>query len=276
MPEPTALTFYAPAGPNPQRPLFVYLPGMDGSGKLFAAQTDGLKHHFDVRCLVIPPDDLSSWESLASQVVQLIRQERRTTPIYLCGESFGACLALRVVALAPALASHLILVNSASAFHRFSWLHWLANFTAWVAPPLYQGSTLGSLPIMANLSRIGNANRQALMRSVKVLSQSSAAWRLTLLSQFRLEPLQLHRVKASTLLVASLSDRLLPSLEEAQRLANLLPCPRIYPLPNSGHISLLEDNVNLQEILAAVDFLPQLPSPGQSGPVASQPTPLAS
>jgi hypothetical protein len=94
-----------------------------------------------------------------------------------------------------------------------------------------------------------------------------------LLSQFRLEPLALHQVKTQTLLVASLSDRLLPSLEEAQRLATLLPNPRIYPLPYSGHISLLEDGVNLKTILAAVSFLPP-EAPGveqgsRSAPLAS-------
>ncbi len=250
------LKLSAPVGKNPHRPLFIYLPGMDGSGELFAAQGDRLKPYFDIRCLVIPGDDLSSWERLATQVVQLVRQEAGAAPIYLCGESFGACLALRVVALDPALASHLILVNSASSFHRFPWLHWVANLTPWVAPPIYQGSTLGGLPLMADFSRMGPANRRALVRAINAVSQASTAWRLGLLSQFRLEPLALQRVKASTLLVASLSDRLLPSLDESQRLAALLPNPRIYPLPHSGHISLLEDGVNLQAILAAVDFLP--------------------
>ncbi|WOD38726.1 alpha/beta hydrolase [Nodosilinea sp. E11] len=256
MPEPDGLKLYAPAGKHPHRPLFIYLPGMDGSGELFSAQCDRLKHHFDIRCLVLPSDDLSSWDSMAAQVVQLIGQESIARPVYLCGESFGACLALRVVALAPALASHLILVNSASSFHRFPWFHWVASLTTWVAPPLYQGSTLGSLPMMADLSRMGVANREALIRAIGTVSQASTAWRLNLLSQFRLEPLRLHRVKAHTLLVASLSDRLLPSLEEAQRLATLLPNPRIYPLPHSGHISLLEDGVNLKAILSAVGFLP--------------------
>ena len=271
-----ALKLYAPTGKTPQGPMFVYLPGMDGSGELFSAQGDRLKHYFDVRCLTIPGNDLSSWESLASRVVQLIRQEAGTASVYLCGESFGACLALQVVALAPTLASHLILVNSASSFHRFPWLHWVANLTAWVAPPLYQGSTLGSLPVLANLSRMGSANRQALMQAIGSVSQASTAWRLGLLSQFRLEPLQLHRVKAHTLLVASLSDRLLPSLEEAQYLATLLPNPRIYPLPHSGHISLLEDRVNLQTILAAVDFLPKAASGHQGLSPADQHTPIGS
>ncbi|MBW4484160.1 MAG: alpha/beta hydrolase [Tildeniella torsiva UHER 1998/13D] len=257
MPEPATLKLYAPAGKDPQRPLFIYLPGMDGSGELFALQSAGLKSHFDIRCLVIPGDDMSSWESLAHQIVQLIRQEAGSTPVYLCGESFGACLALRTVALAPALASHLILINSASSFHRFPWLHWVANLTPWVAPPLYQGSNMISLPVLANLSRIGEVNRQALIRAMAAVTQSSAAWRLALLSQFRLEPLRLHRVTAPTLLVASLGDRLLPSLEEAQRLATLLPNPRIYPLPHSGHASLLEDGVNLGAIMGAVGFLPE-------------------
>lgn len=257
MPESTALKLYAPAGKHPHRPLFVYLPGMDGSGELFSAQSDRLKHHFDIRCLVIPGNDLSSWERLATQAVQLIRQEAGAAQVYLCGESFGACLALRVVALAPALASHLILVNSASSFHRFPWLQWVANLTPWVAPPLYQRSTLTGLPVMANLNRMGTDNRQALVRAIGSVSQASTAWRMGLLSQFRLEPLRLHRVKARTLLVASLGDRLLPSLEESQRLATLLPNPRIYPLPHSGHISLLEDGVDLKAILAAVGFLPK-------------------
>lgn len=276
MPEPLTLKLYAPVGRHPERPLLVYLPGMDGSGKLFGLQSTDLRPYFDIRCLTIPGDDLSSWDRLAYQTAQLIRQEAGSAPVYLCGESFGACLALRVMALAPALASHLILINSASSFHRFPWLHWVANLTPWVAPPLYQRSNLVSLPVLANLSRISEANRQALVRAMEAVSQGSAAWRLGLLSQFRLEPLRLHRVKARTLLVASLSDRLLPSLEEAQRLATLLPNPCIYPLPHSGHASLLEDGVNLKAILAAVGFLPKIDPTNQIQSPADQLTPLAS
>ncbi len=275
MAEPVPLKLYAPTGKHPDRPMFVYLPGMDGSGELFALQSAGLKSDFDIRCLVIPGDDLSSWEVLAHQAVQLIRQEAGTAPVYLCGESFGACLALRVVALAPALASHLILINSASSFHRFPWLHWVANLAPWVAPPLYQSSNLFSLPVLANLGRIGETNRQALMRAMTAVTQSSAAWRMALLSQFRLEPLQLQRVTAPTLLVASLGDRLLPSLEEAQHLAALLPNSRIYPLPHSGHVSLLEDGVNLGAILRAVNFLPGQARNGEKEISGDRPAPLA-
>ncbi|MGF1571356.1 MAG: alpha/beta fold hydrolase [Nodosilinea sp.] len=247
----------APVGKNPQRPLFVFLPGMDGTGALFHLQLPDLQPHFDVRCLAIPKDDLSPWDTMAAQVVGLIRQEAGAKSVYLCGESFGACLALQVVAQAPELASHLVLINSASSFHRFPWLHWLAGLTPWVLPPLYKTSTLGSLPLLANLSRMHPSTPKLLFQAMGSVSQVSAAWRLGLLSQFRLEPLHLERVKALTLLIASQADQLLPSIDEAQRLAALLPNPRIYPLPYSGHISLLEEGISLGKIFAGVGFLPQ-------------------
>lgn len=251
-----SLRLLAPVPPNYRKPLFVYLPGMDGSGRLFTRQVPDLQRHVDIRCLTIGADDLSPWDRLATQVLRLIHQELGDRPLYLCGESFGACLALQMMAQAPTLARHLILINSASSFHRLPWLHWVSNLTAWVASPLYKTSAFSSLPLLANLSRISRPHQSALFDAMGAVSQKSAAWRLSLLHQFRLEPLQLHRVTAQTLLVASQGDRLLPSMAEAQRLATLLPNARIYTLPYSGHISLLEEGVSLGKILATQGALP--------------------
>jgi hypothetical protein len=51
--------FLAPKRLQPQYPLFVFLPGMDGTGQLLRSQTAGLEVAFDVRCLAIPPDDFT-------------------------------------------------------------------------------------------------------------------------------------------------------------------------------------------------------------------------
>lgn len=249
-----------PAGVAPHKPLLVYLPGMDGTGRLLAKQIPDLSPHFEVRCLAIPSDDLSSWAVMARRVIELIADVRQGRPLYLCGESFGACLALELLAQRPTLADAVILINSASSFHQLSWLHWIGQVTQGLMPALFQTSTLGSLPVLANLSRIEPAERQHLLAAVRSVSQSTAAWRIKLLSQFRLDSAALAQVQAPTLLVASLADRLLPSLAEAQHLATLLPQPQIYPLPHSGHVSLLETTVNLGDILATTGFLPQ-PSP---------------
>ena len=229
---------------------------MDGTGELFSVQTPGLRPYFDIRCLTIPGDDLSSWQDLAAQVVALIRQEYSERPVYLCGESFGACLALQVIAQDPDIASHLILVNSASSFNRLPWLHWLSNMTTWVAPTFYRSSALGSLPILAALNRIHPDHHAATLRAMRSVTQAAAAWRLSLLSRFRLDDLTLVRFRQPVLIVASQADRLLPSVEEAHRLVQKFPQAQLHFLPYSGHISLLESEVSLSQILAQAGFLP--------------------
>ena len=92
----SALRLIASRPRTPSRPLFVFLPGMDGSGALLQPQVAGLSTSFDIRCLSIPPNDLSGWEALTEQVAALIRVEQQQHPgrtTTVCGESFGGCLA---------------------------------------------------------------------------------------------------------------------------------------------------------------------------------------
>jgi pimeloyl-ACP methyl ester carboxylesterase len=254
---PNVLHLLTPTEDQPQKPLLVYLPGMDGSGRLFSAQVPALHSHFEVRCLALPREDRSTWERLADQTIALIATVAAGRQIYLCGESFGACLALQVVAQAPQLAHRLILVNPASAFHQLPWLHWLGQITPWVPPSVLPWSTLGSLPLLANLSRVAPTQREQLLGAVRAVPQPTVAWRMALLAQFQPNALPLSVQTPPTLIVAALADRLLPSLEEAQRLAQRLPQAQIYPLPHSGHACLLEQEVNLGRILARTGFLPR-------------------
>src|SRR5512140_1223014 len=107
----TSLYMRRPVGTQPNLPLFIYLPGMDGTGELLHRQLQALSQAFDIRCLVIPKGDRSDWDTLADQVVGLIHEERcrtrfapwRSRPIYLCGESFGGCLALWIAQKDPSM-----------------------------------------------------------------------------------------------------------------------------------------------------------------------------
>lgn len=254
----TSLSLKSSGPVKPDCPLFVFLPGMDGTGTLYVSQTDGLSPYFDVCYLVIPPDDLSPWKSLVQQTVNLIQKERRGRPVYLCAESFGACLALQVVAHSPELIDRLILVNPASSFSRLPWLGWATSVAPWVSAQAYQVGTLTLLPLLAALHRISEDNRRNLLTAMRSVSQRSAAWRMTLLTQFRLEDLPLKRFHHPTLIIVGQSDRLLPSFDEAERLARHLPSSQTHILPLSGHACLLEKDVNLASILEATDMVPQV------------------
>jgi len=250
--------FRTPRRSNREAPLFVFLPGMDGTGDLLRVQTDGLGRTFDLRCLAIPPDDLTTWHDLTEQTVALIRAElegNSERPVYLCGESFGGCLAIKVALRAPQLFQRLVLINPASSFHRRPWIHWSAEVTKLLPDSLYQLSCIALMPFLASLERISTADRVALLDAMQSVTQASSIWRIALLRDFQVSAAQLRRITQPVLIVASAGDRLLPSVHEAQLLTNALPRAFMHILPNSGHACLLEADVNLYEIMRNSHFL---------------------
>jgi pimeloyl-ACP methyl ester carboxylesterase len=230
---------------------------MDGTGKLLKLQLAGLKSLFDIRCLSIPGHDVSGWDELLGQTAYLLAREKRLSPerpIYLCGESFGGCLALKLAAYFPHLCDRLILVNPASSARRQFWMGWGASVTQWLPNPLYHFSALGLLPFLIVPTRVSYSSQKALLAAMQSVSPPSAALRLSLLSQFILEELPLAQIEQPVLVLASGADRLLPSVQEAGRLVRCLPDSRTVLLPNSGHACLLETEIRLSSILKSESF----------------------
>ena len=69
--------FTAPLGIRRHLPLFVFLPGLDGTGMYISSQLEGLKAHYDVRCLCIPVADRKGYDALAKVAADNIAHERR-------------------------------------------------------------------------------------------------------------------------------------------------------------------------------------------------------
>ncbi|MBN4003889.1 alpha/beta hydrolase [Nostoc sp. LPT] len=250
--------FLTPKRVQPEYPLLVYLPGMDGTGQLLRSQTAGLEAGFDVRCLALPRKDLNTWDVLTKSVLDLIDAELEKSshrPVYLCGESFGGCLAMKVAIQAPDLFKRIILINPASAFQLRPWLSWASQLTYLIPSGLYDVGALGLLPFLASLSRISQSDRHDLLKTMRSVPVETVLWRLSLLREFHVDEEQLRRLTQPVLLIAGASDRLLPSVSEVNRIANILPNNKIVVLPNCGHACLLEQDTNLYEILKDNDFL---------------------
>ncbi|MEM8545894.1 MAG: alpha/beta hydrolase, partial [Cyanobacteria bacterium P01_H01_bin.119] len=208
------------------------------------------------RALSIPPDSQLSWSDLTTTVAELVMTECSDREIYICGESFGGCLALRLASQYPHLAQRLIVVNCASAFRRRLWLEWGNNLVKLLAVPLFQVATYGLLPFLAGGDRVDEPERQALVAAMQAVTPSSASWRIRLLMEFDLAQVGLNHLVIPTLLIASQRDRLLPSGEEARRLQRHISQAQILDLPVSGHTCLLEKPINLSALLRQVEFLP--------------------
>ncbi|MBH8577638.1 alpha/beta hydrolase [Nostocaceae cyanobacterium CENA369] len=250
--------FLSPKRVQLEYPLFVYLPGLDGTGQLLRSQTAGLEAGFDVRCLAIPRKDLTSWDALADSVLDLIHAELEKSsqrPVYLCGESFGGCLAMKVAVKAPQLFKRIILINPASAFHLRPWLNWASQLISCLPEFLYDFGALGLLPFLASLARMSRSDRQELLKTMRTVPPQTVIWRLSLLREFDVNSEQLRCLTQPVLLIAGAGDRLLPSVAEVKRIADILPNAKTIILPYSGHACLLEEDTNLYEILQANNFL---------------------
>ncbi|PPS41542.1 alpha/beta fold hydrolase [Chroococcidiopsis sp. TS-821] len=250
--------FLTPNKVQSQYPLFVFLPGMDGTGRLLRSQTEGLEVAFDVRCLSIPLDDLTSWADLSQQVVDLIEIEIAKNPqrkVYLCGESFGGCLAIKVALHSPQLFDRIILVNPASSFHRRSWYSWASQLIHIVPRWVYPFGALGLLAFIASLDRIAPTERKDLLHVMRSVPPETVLWRLSLVREFDVSDAQLRQLTQPILVVASRRDRLLPSVAEARHLARVFDNVKTVFLPYSGHACLIEKDINLYEIMQKEDFL---------------------
>ncbi len=94
-------------------PLLTFLlPGLDGTGRLFARFTAAASGALDLRALEYPSDAFIGYEGLEALVRRQLPADR---PFALLGESFGGPLALRIAASgAPGLVG----VVLAATFHR--------------------------------------------------------------------------------------------------------------------------------------------------------------
>jgi len=246
------LWFLSLTQPDPTRPLFIFLPGMDGTALSMHQQLAGLQSTFDLRYLSIPVNDRTPWSGFIDQVVAHVKFERHRypdRPLYLCGESFGGCLALQVVAKIPTLFSGLVIINAGSALKQLFWHTWMPMVVDQMSVPVYHMAADILLPLLVDAGRVTVKNREGLLAAIKAIAPTTAAWRLALLRDAEIEGRSLQSFTAPTLLIASGQDQLLPSVTEAQRLTTYFPQAQLITLAASSHACLLEQDVSLGAIL---------------------------
>jgi pimeloyl-ACP methyl ester carboxylesterase len=249
------MKFLHPYPLAPGRPHLVYLPGMDGSGRLFYRQAPTLAPFFNLHCLALAPQAQADWPELADGLLTLADKTFGAEPLTLCGESFGGCWALKAAERLPRNLERLILINPASAFAQNPLLTLGSALTPWLPEFTQPFSTLVGLPFLANLSRIDPPDQRRLLTAMRALPPDAVTRRLDLLRNFRLER-PLTQIPQPTLIIASQGDLLLPSVEEAYGLQGQLPRAKLEILPHSGHACLLERDLNLGAILQTHHFLP--------------------
>ncbi|KAL0055979.1 hypothetical protein WJX82_006321 [Trebouxia sp. C0006] len=159
------------------KPLLLYLPGTDGTGNSIIPQLPGLVGAgFDIRSLYITMDDRSSWDSLISQIIPLVRQLAQSNgqqqKLTVVAESFGGCLAFRLALAVPELITNMVVVNSATSFNKsYSGIINLiaaSNLLSLFPEQLYQMAQAVLVPLLVCKEKVGPSSLRAI-RSMMVM-----------------------------------------------------------------------------------------------------------
>jgi len=117
-----------------EKPLLLYLPGLDGVGISAVSQYDDLSNTFEFwRMRVDPKNDRSSFTELTTVVSRFIDDAatKLNRRLILVGESFGGLLAASVAMRMEAIAGGkdsalmgMIMVNPATSYYNTNWSAW--------------------------------------------------------------------------------------------------------------------------------------------------------
>ncbi|ESR60234.1 AB hydrolase-1 domain-containing protein [Citrus sinensis] len=256
---------------SPDAPLLLFLPGIDGVGVGLTRQHQRLGKIFDVWSLHIPVKDRTSFAGLVQLIERTIRSEHNHSPnkpIYLVGESLGACFALAVAARNPHIDLVLVLSNPATSFS-MSVLQSTISLLEFIPGQM----TLTLCHILSSMT--GDPLKMAIDNVVKgisvpptiqdlstylsvladILPNETLLWKLELLkSASAYANARLHSVKAQTLILYSGKDQMMPSEEEGQRLSRELPNCQTRRFDDNGHFLLLEEGVDLVTIIKGAGY----------------------
>ncbi len=248
-------------------PTLVFLPGLDGK-PLPGFQTRELSNAYNVLS-VVPcsgqAGDGAGWDALARAVLDVVEADT----FVLVGASFGAALALRVAARAPKRVEQLVLLNSGTALRTAPAARVVAALLPILyAPQLYRVAARILTPFLIDRSNLHESvtfsdNGMAVF-DIRDAPLDDVRHRIHLLGQFTADfgnDCVRNLVTAPTVVVASTSDRLLPSIQEARRLKSLLPnVVKHVEIPDVAHAALLDKRVSLRELLDVPDTINGVPN----------------
>ncbi|KAL1210087.1 Phytyl ester synthase 2 [Cardamine amara subsp. amara] len=269
-------------GPPAQgSPLLLYLPGIDGTGLGLIRHHKKLGEIFDVWCLHIPVKDRTSAKDLVKLIEKTVKSEHNRfpkRPIYIVGESIGACLALDVAARNPNIDLALILVNPATHVNNFMSqpLSRMLNVLPDGIPTLLEeifGFKQGD-PLTAMLEALSNEVSVQRMGGVgggilrdifavsanlptlsRIFPKDTLLWKLELLkSAIASVNSHIYSVRAETLILISGRDQWLLNEEDIDRYSRTLPKCLVRKHDDNGQFLLLEDNVDLVTIIKFTCF----------------------
>ena len=231
----------------------IYLPGMEGTGKLFYRQEPELSSHYKVVCLPSRSTPPFVYEDLIEDVYKVVESECAEKAT-IVAESFGGTVALQFALRHQDRVQEMILVNTFPYFRRRIRLR------------------LGLLLLPLTFIPLGNVVREFFYKTAlgfegvpiedrkKVCECSFSHGYAT--SKNRMKLIQsldvrehLSEIRIPVTIVASVKDKMVPSENEARLMSKQMPNARVILLADHGHTPMITPTFSLLSVIG--NNLPQ-------------------
>lgn len=232
------------------REVVVYLPGLDGTGRLLFQQP-ALLDRFDVRPASYPQDREATLEELAGLVPTLASG----SPCTVLAESFGSLVALKAALDHPSVIRRMVLVNPFARRPRF-----LSRLIPLLSPRSSRPAPAWSRPLRGAYffhSSLPSDVRAAWWDLTSDVPLTAQLRRLRLANSANLMP-HLPCINTPTLVVVSTNDRVVPPAR-GRELARCLPHSRLLEI-RAGHAALAHPSVNAANWIVDPQVWPESPS----------------
>ncbi len=222
------------------RPRLVYLPGIDGTGRLLHRQPR-LFAAYEVRCVKYPQDKPQTYEELADAAAAQLREGG-----CVLAESFGGAVALTLAMRYPHLVHRLILVNTFAWYPRQPLIRLLALFGRFAPnrPASKHGRNIRGRIVFG--ARVPADERQAWWDLTADVPLRAYGRRLRMIAGLDLRS-YLSAIRVPAIVFVSTDDRVVPPCA-GRLLASRLPLAKLITR-RAGHAALIDPCVDIADML---------------------------
>ncbi len=225
-------------------PPLLYLPGIDGTGRLLFRQTR-LKEKFRVECASYPQDQPRTYEQLADDAASRI-ERLGSEPAVVVAESFGGAVALTLALRRPELISRLVLSNTFAFFPRrliirlgAGFGRFLPNWRVPIASRGIRGPAMFGLGVPREI-------RQEFFQQTADVPMKICGDRLRMIADLDLRA-RLPEIQIPTLVIIGSHDLVVDPVA-GRELARLLPLAHLVERP-VGHVAIVHPNIDLLDLI---------------------------
>ena len=232
-------------------PAFVYVSGLEGTGKLFYKQAEDLARDHTVISFPLRGQGRYRMEQLVEDLASIVHDAGFERATFL-GESFGGLLVMSAALAHPEMFERMILVNTFPHFVQRAKIHLGVILFSLLPYPLMKAHRTRAARRVLFSPDVSDDDRRLFRQHTGAVQFEGYLSRLKIIRDADIRG-RLSEIKVPTLVVAGTADRLLDSVSAAKIIASKLPRAKLKLLEGTGHTALLSERVRVRDWLSEFD-----------------------